>query len=104
MSRTVIGRHLHAMGGNEQAISVFNKMGRYLGIAIAGLLNLLNPEMVILSGGAAAGWDAFIEPLQKEIRYRAFTAPAARAKIVRSELGDNAGILGVARSAFLSMP
>ena len=93
-----------AMGGNEQAISVFNKMGRYLGITIAGLLNLLNPEMVILSGGAAAGWDAFIEPLHNEIQYRAFAAPAARAKIVRSELGDNAGILGVARSAFLSMP
>jgi glucokinase len=92
-----------AMDGNEQAIAVFRKMGRYLGITIAGLLNLLNPEIVVLGGGAAAGWDAFIEPVTAEIEYRAFAAPAARAKIVRSELGDNAGILGVARSAFLSM-
>ena len=92
-----------AMDGHEQARAVYHKMGRYLGITIAGLLNLLNPEMVVLGGGAAAGWDAFIDPLKAEVKYRAFAAPAARARIVRSELGDNAGILGVARSAFLSM-
>jgi len=64
-----------AMNGNEQARAVYHKMGRYLGIAIAGLLNLLNPEMIVLGGGAAAGWDAFIDPLTAEIKYRAFAGP-----------------------------
>jgi glucokinase len=99
-SREVFDR---SMDGNEKARAVFNKMGTYLGITIGGLLNALNPEMVVIGGGAAAGWDAFVEPLKAEIKYRAFGEPAARAAVVRSELGDNAGILGSARSAFISI-
>jgi glucokinase len=74
-------------------------MGRYLGITLAGIVNVLNPEMIIIGGGAAAGWDAFIEPLTAELHARAFDVPAKRAVLVRSQLGDNAGILGAARSA-----
>ena len=91
-----------AQRGDEIARSVFQKMGRYLGITLAGLVNTLNPEMIVLGGGVAAGMDAFIEPLKAEILARAFREPAERAKIVRSELGDNAGFLGAARSAFLN--
>ncbi len=90
-----------AMDGNEAAKGVFLKMGRYLGITLAALANLLNPEMFIIGGGASAGWDAFIDHVTKELHLRAFDEPANRAKIVRSQLGDNAGILGAARSAFL---
>jgi glucokinase len=92
-----------SMSGDEKARSVFQKMGTYLGITIGALLNALNPEMVVIGGGAAAGWDAFVEPLNSEIQYRAFSEPAARAEIVRSQLGDNAGILGSARSALAAI-
>ena len=89
--------------GDPKATGVFNKVGYYLGITIGDLLNLLNPEMVLIGGGAAGAWDAFIEPMTAEIRERAFSEPVRRAQIVRSELGDNAGILGAARSALLSL-
>ena len=89
--------------GDDGAAKIFAKMGRYLGITLGGLVNTFNPDMIIISGGVAAGMDAFIEPLTKEIEYRAFIEPAKRAKIVRSQLGDNAGILGAARSAFLAL-
>lgn len=90
--------------GDERARAVFQKMGTYLGITVAGLVNALNPEMVVIGGGAAAAWDAFIEHVKTEMHARAFSEPAERAEIRRSELGDNAGILGSARSAFLSNP
>ncbi len=82
------------------AQAVFKKMGRYLGITLGGLVNALNPEMIVIGGGAAAAWDAFIDHLTTELHYRAFNEPADRVQIVRGTLDDNAGILGVARSVF----
>jgi glucokinase len=76
-------------------------MARYLGITLAGLVNALNPEMIVIGGGAAAAWDAFIDPLTAELRYRAFKEPTQRLKIVSAALADNAGLLGAARSVFL---
>ncbi|MBV9217611.1 MAG: ROK family protein [Acidobacteria bacterium] len=87
--------------GDEPAKSVFERMGRYLGITLGGLVNTFNPELIVIGGGAAAAWDAFIAPLNAEIKYRAFDGSAARARIVKGMLGDDAGILGAARSAFL---
>ncbi len=92
-----------AKAGDTRAVSVFNAMGRYLGITLAGLLNALNPEMIIIGGGAAEGWDMFIGPLKTEMKERAFDEPFERVEVVRAVLGDNAGILGVARSAFLKI-
>ncbi len=84
----------------HSARAVFQKVGRYLGITLGSLANALNPEMIIIGGGAAAAWDAFIEPLKTELDYRAFNEPAKRVQIVRGTLGDDAGILGAARSVF----
>jgi glucokinase len=89
--------------GDPVAKRVFDSMGRHLGITLAGLINTFNPEMIVIGGGASAGWDAFIEPLKLEIGARAFAEPAERARIVRTALGDDAGILGAARAAFDSL-
>ena len=89
-----------AKTGDQLALDVFKKMGRYLGITLGGLVNALNPEMIVIGGGAAAAWDAFIDHLTKELKYRAFNEPADRVQIVRGTLDDNAGILGAARSTF----
>jgi glucokinase len=85
--------------GDKTAASVFEKMGRYLGITLGGLVNTLNPDMIVIGGGVAAGLDAFLGILEKEMEYRAFAEPAKRARIVGSALGDNAGLLGAAKSA-----
>ncbi|CAN5184349.1 ROK family protein [soil metagenome] len=94
--------YIAAGNGDEAAQKVYKTMGKYLGITLAGLINVFNPEMIVIGGGMAAGWEAFIGPLKAEVSERAFNTPASRAKVVRSSLGDNAGLLGVARSAFLS--
>lgn len=87
-------------GGDELALEVFRQMGFYLGIALADLINVLNPEVIAVGGGASAGWDLFIDHVRDQISDRAFREPALRARIVRAELGDDAGILGAAKLAF----
>lgn len=86
--------------GDELALEVFRRMGAYLGIALAGLVNVLNPEVIVIGGGASAGWELFVGHVQDQIRKRAFSEPAERAKLIRAELGDDAGILGAAKLAF----
>ncbi|MEP6703347.1 MAG: ROK family protein [Acidobacteriota bacterium] len=92
-----------AAAGDTVARDTFNAMGRYLGIALAGLVDVLNPELIVIGGGAAGAWDFFIDPLNSEVRSRAFRQPADRVRIVRASLGESAGILGAARVALESM-
>jgi glucokinase len=75
-------------------------MGSYLGIALADLVNILNPEMIVIGGGVAGAWDLFIGKTREEIDKRSFREPAERVKLVPAKLGDDAGILGAARLAF----
>ena len=89
-----------AQSGDENAREVFDSVGRYLGITLGSLVNAFNPEMIVIGGGASASWDAFIDPLTTELKFRAFAEPAERVQIVRGTLGDNAGLLGAARSLF----
>lgn len=91
------------VNGDDRAREVFQRMGRYLGIMLGGLVNALNPEIIVIGGGASAAWEAFHEYVRAEIDYRAFPEPANRARLVRSELGDDAGLLGAARTAFLEI-
>ena len=87
--------------GDELALEVFRWMGFYLGIGLASLINVLNPEAIVIGGGVADGWDLFIGHVRGQIVERAFPIPARRARILRAERGDDAGLLGAARIAFL---
>lgn len=84
------------IAGDELSIEVLRVFGTYLGIALGGLVNVLNPEAIVIGGGVSAGWDLFIEPLRSEMFRRAFRHPAERVRLMRSELGDDAGIVGAA--------
>lgn len=85
--------------GDPLALEAFRRMGYYLGIGLAGLVNVLNPEIIVIGGGAAAGWELFAERMRAELDKRAFQQPAERVKLLRAALGDDAGILGAARLA-----
>jgi glucokinase len=88
------------MEGDELAIEVFRRMGVYLGIGLASLINVLNPEIVVIGGGLSNGWDLFEKHMHQQVLERAFPIPARRVKIVRAKCGDDAGLLGAARLAF----
>lgn len=86
--------------GDELALEIFRRMGIYLGVGLASLINIFNPEMIVIGGGVAAGWDLFIAHVREQITERAFPIPARRAEIVRAVCGDDAGLLGAAHIAF----
>jgi glucokinase len=88
-----------ARQGDPLAISLFEEAGRYLGIAVATVANLLNLEAIIVGGGVAASYDLLAPVMRWEVDSRAFAIPAGRLAISQGELGDDAGILGVAALA-----
>lgn len=92
--------YLQGEQGDELALEVFRRAGFYLGVGLATLINILNPEMIVIGGGVAAGWDLFINHVQEHVYGRAFPEPARRVKIVRAICGDDAGLLGAAYLAF----
>ena len=85
--------------GDALAIEVFSQMGVYLGIGLASLINLLNPEVIVIGGGLANGWELFEKDMRRQVKERAFSVPAERAKIVRAQCGDDAGLLGAGKLA-----
>jgi glucokinase len=87
------------MSGDELAIEVFRRMGVYLGIGLASLINVLNPEIIVIGGGLSNGWALFESHMHQQVIERAFPIPARRVKIVQAECGDDAGLLGAARLA-----
>lgn len=91
-----------AKEGDSLARDIMREMGRYLGIGIANLINIFNPEAIIIGGGLKEAWDLFIEPAKKEIEKRAFNIPAESAKIIQSTLNDG-GLLGAAGIALRVM-
>ena len=92
--------HRVAAAGDRLALEVFQTVGRYLGIATATLINVLNPEMIVVGGGVSAAWDLFGERARDEVMKRAFPAPAQRCQIRRAECRDSAGLIGAAWLAF----
>jgi glucokinase len=86
--------------GDDRAREVFRRMGRYLGIGLASIVNVIDPEIIVIGGGAANAWDSFIEQTREEIKCRAFSEPQREVSILRATCGDDAGLLGAAKLAF----
>ncbi len=100
-SGEITSEHVYeaARKGEADALAVMQGMGSILGIGIANLINIFNPEMIVIGGGVKDAWPLFIDATRAEIRKRAFEVPAARTEIVPSKLGDDAGMIGAAAVA-----
>ena len=84
--------------GDPLANEIVRDTARYLGAGIANLLNIFNPDIVVLAGGVTAAGDALFVPLRAEVKRRAFS-PAVRAvRIVPGELPGTAGVVGAVAS------
>ena len=84
------------VAGDVYAAEVMKETAKFLGTGVANLINILNPEMVVISGGVTRAGDHLFEPLKAEVRKRAFSSNAESCRIVGSELGDMAGVIGAA--------
>ncbi|MBI1908913.1 MAG: ROK family protein [Deltaproteobacteria bacterium] len=97
---TVEEVHNLARDGNIFAVGLLKRIGYYLGIGVATLVNAFGLEKVILGGGIAPAWDFFIGDVKKEIARRTYRETASKVQIAPALLGNDAGILGAASAVF----
>ncbi|MBP7460707.1 MAG: ROK family protein [Candidatus Delongbacteria bacterium] len=88
-----------AEAGDALSREVLAETGKYLGIALVTLTNVLNPEVFIIGGGIANAGDLILEPARHELQKRAYTIPAKKVKVVQAALRNDAGIVGSASIA-----
>jgi predicted NBD/HSP70 family sugar kinase len=89
--REVISR---AQGGDAGCRRVIADAGRHIGVAAAGLCNLLNPERIVVGGGLAAAGDLLLDPMRDVVERFALPAAAASVQVVPGELKERAEVLG----------
>jgi len=87
-----------ALAGDALALQLVHEAADNLGRAVAGLLNLMNPSLVILGGGLARLGDVLLEPLRETIRHRTLISSLVACEIRTSELGGQATAVGAATS------
>jgi len=88
-----------ASRGDAFAAHVIEETGVWLGVGISSLINLLNPEMVVLCGGMIKAGEALFEPIRRTAKEQSFDVPAGRAAIVPAGLGADSGVIGAAGCA-----
>lgn len=89
-----------ALEGDPGAADVFRFVGRHLGIALAGMVNLFNPEGIIIGGGVSAAGDLLFDSVYEELNKRAFDVYLQSVTIKEAELGTWAGVAGAAKLVF----
>lgn len=85
-----------ALAGDRLALQVVREAAEHLGVAVAGLLNLLNPRVVIVGGGLVRLGDLLLEPLRETVRRRTLVTSVDVSRIVASEVGARAPAIGAA--------
>lgn len=86
-----------AFRGDDLAIKTFKELGGYLGIAFANIVNLMDPEIIILGGGVAESSELFLNETQKTMKKYIMSSEARKnIKLVKNKLGPNAGAIGAA--------
>lgn len=89
-----------ATEGEPRAIEILGGIGRYLGAGIGSLVNIFNPELVVIGGGFAAAGDFVLDPAREILQREALAGAGSRVPIVRAELGTAAGLIGAGLVAF----
>lgn len=83
-----------AEAGDPVAKRIFEKMGYYIGMGLTSVINLLNPEKIIIGGGVAECGELLLDPIRRTINERAMKVQREAVEIVPAELGNSAGVIG----------
>jgi glucokinase len=88
-----------ARKGDEAAVKVLRETGTWLGIGLATFVNIFDPEVIAIGGGASAARDLVLEPARRELRLRSHSPSRDLVEIREATLGANSGMLGAAALA-----
>lgn len=99
--RQVLGEDVSKLArqGDEAALQVLEETGTWLGVGLAGFVNVFNPEVVAIGGGASRAGDFILDPARKEMYLRARSPSRDLVEIKEATLGPESGILGGAALA-----
>jgi glucokinase len=93
-----------ARSGNSQAREIIAAAGQSLGLGLANLVDILNPQVIVIGGGVTAAGSLLLGPAQETMRQWAQPLAVKQVRIRRSRLGSRAGLLGVAKLCFDRSP
>ena len=85
-----------AREGDEIAKDIYERAGFYLGITAANVCVALGPRRIIIGGGVSHVGDLLLDPIRQTLRERVHVMPIEQVEVVPSQLGNNAGVIGVA--------
>jgi glucokinase len=85
-----------AADGDALAVEVLEETGFYIGVGVANLINMLNPERFVIGGGIAQAGELLLGPVRRTVDRRAVPLQRGTAEIVPALLGDSAGVMGAA--------
>ncbi|RLA81620.1 MAG: ROK family protein [Deltaproteobacteria bacterium] len=83
-----------AFEGDDEAKGIFEEMGRYLGVGLANIVNIFNPEVIVIGGKVADAWPLFGPRALEEMKKRAFPYSAEGVQVTKALLGDEAALWG----------
>ncbi len=83
-----------ASQGDPLSLQLFHEAGRHIGVALAGLINLFNPKLVIIGGGMAQAGDILLEPIRRSVQSHGLRIAVESCQIVQAQLGREATALG----------
>lgn len=86
--------------GDSLAIEVMQETGTILGFGLANVVNILNPDLIVVGGGMAAAGDKLLQPVRETVSQHALKLSSSKCKIVQAELGNRAGTIGAASYAY----
>jgi glucokinase len=89
-----------AFEGNEKAKEILTDIGDHLGSALGSIVNLFNPELIVVGGGFAAAWHFIHDPMERRMREEALPPARDQVKIARAQLGTIAGVVGAGFVAY----
>lgn len=82
--------------GDKLAFNIMEETGEHLGTGIADIINIFNPELIVIGAGVSQAGDILLEPLKRTVKARALQLSSSMVDIKVSQLGDNAGAMGAA--------
>jgi glucokinase len=98
----IVGRTVTelAAAGDPLAGEVVAEAGRHLGVALASLANIFDPDVIVIGGGVSAAGELLLGPARQELNQRALP-PMNRTPVKLAELGPDAGMIGAAAMALI---
>jgi len=85
-----------AVKKNKKAVLIWERMGERLGLVLSGIVNLLNPDCIVIGGGVAGAGRILFDQVKETILSRAMVVQAKHVRVLKAKLGSHAGMIGAA--------